>query len=442
MSEKKDNILQSYLKTSFWMVRWGAVTFVSLWCLGQMGCSSQTCADLSKEWASTMAAPASWVPSDAVSMGLSVRTSQIEEAAQEALRAPGVRRMTRRRSVPGLGALKVQVELRDPKVALKKGAQVSAGLDTGLTVRVEVKAKGLVLFSKKGRGRLKASVPMSLREEGGGAAVLAHMDRAKIHDMHWKVKAPGWAGPMVDPLLRSATQSLLKQFGEPVTLTQVEALRVPSSKIKLRPKEMILGSSGVLWVGFVTSMPLPPGVKALRPSFELEKGDSAMLHLSTAASTGLMRVLIKEGHLPTRFDENFKPDPKGVHRISLESLSHSAEGLKMNLSLWRLAQDEDETCYAARAQGRAKFHVKQSRSKMRVSVQDLEVIDSRGEDLGLRAALWWRSLFFERAMEAHTELLRTWDVSLGALGDQTLSVRDVKSEPGVLRVALGIKKNK
>lgn len=431
-----------------------AVTFVSLWTL--VGCSSRECARLERSYGQVVASQAEAlvgeVPAQApVAMAVQLRQGLLQGWLQQALQQEGGQiKLTRRLSSRDLGAAgallgkakgALQAELRLKRVTASLspegcGQPLCLELELSSSLRLSGELGGKKLFQTATSVRTRGVAPLRLDNQPDRAELRLDLSQVELSKVELPLEQlPEALRPRAQAMLGQAAQGLLQLAGRELTLASWRPWSLEGTQVKLKASSLRQVSAEVLEVGFASNLPLGQA-PALPSSQALGPDEQVALRFSQGALLGLMRQWMQLPGAPTRLNEDFKPDPEGIHRISLEQLSATPEALQLEVTLWRVARQEQETCYAARARGDAMFHVKRG-GRVQLKLQDLELVESQGEDTLLRLGLWARSLFFSQGLAAQAQVLAARTLQLGPLGEQTWEVRRLQGEQGAVTVVVG-----
>lgn len=441
MTSIQDKISQSYLGRRRARPPAWALTFLSVCALGAAGCRAQECADLDRAWRQLSAPRAPDAPprKAPIVMSAQIHESRLDAWWQEALDGAG-RTLRWDQRAKG-GELRGRLHLRRAWLRAADGpCAQGACLAIGWEGSLELSAAlgGLTLFQGQTKLTGQGRAPLRLTPDAQGTALRLSLADATLDRLSLDLSLPEAWRPAVDGFARDGVQAALQAAGPDLTLARWAPLRWEGAALTALPARLAaLPDARSLWIGFSTDLPTSPGAPSLQPASALQPGEEVAVSFSGEALTGLLRLLLQEGLLPARLDDDFKPDPDGIHRVTLARAQPQDGHLDLDLTLWRLAADEAETCYAAQARGRALFHVKQG-GQLDLTLDDLQVVSTQGEDTLLRLGLWWQSAFFEQSLSAQASFVAARTLQLGPLGRQRLTARRVSSQPGLVSVALAV----
>jgi hypothetical protein len=384
-------------------------------------------------------------------MAVQLRQELLQGWLAEALKKEGgrvqVKRRLGRRELGAAGALlgagggelEATVGFKRVGVSLSPrgcGQPLCVALELETSLKLSGQAGKKRLFSVSSPLRASGVAPLRLENRAGRASLRLDLAGVELGDLELPSKQiPRALRSRVQGLLAQGVQGLLRRAGSRVTLATWEPWRLEGSQVKLQAASLRQSAPGVLEVGFASNLPLA-GRPALAQAAVLGKGEQVAVRFSQGALLELTRLWMQRPGAPSRLDEDFKPDPQGIHRVTLESIAATREGLQLEVTLWRIGRQEEETCYAARARGDAMFHVKRG-GRVRLKLEDLTLIKSQGEDTLLRLGAWARSLFFSQGLAAQANVLAVRSLKLGPLGEQTWAVRRVQGEEGAVTVVVG-----
>lgn len=418
--------------------RLGLLGLASITLLSAAGCDRQACQTLTRDHASMMAAQRqafedSKEPGPVV-MSVSLHQELLEDLLNDALKAkpPSATRTLR---APG-GSVKASVKLGSVEAQMTDDCRRCLALNANISVRAQIRVASRTLSEVTLRARALGQVPLNIKTQGDGAVLTAQLDRASLKRLRIDTKAlPSWARKPLEDYAASSATSLLKQLGDSFTIARIDPIKVPDVPLRLTParletfpkqQELELGFT----TNFSTASPKPPADLPASPS--LRKGERVAMRFNDQALTSLMNAAFLSKQVPTRLNDDLKPDPKGVNHVTLDRVTPRKGKLQTSFTIWHLP--DSGACYAAEVQGMVAAQVKplaiRSKTRVSASINDLTVVNTRGNDTLLRIGLWIQSTFMDQALKANTRILAADTLKLGPLGERRLKIKrlDVKDD--------------
>ncbi len=425
---------------------WASLTFLPLSLTSSLGCNrAQHCKDLNKAYQNTLAqqSPDHSTVSSSDPVQIAVELSQKTLASFLETKIVQEKMRFSHREKIAVGSVKISGVLQEIKISMPSDCTQCLRLHG--TVHTQVALKGLGLsFSEKAHAKLRAQIPLVLRNKGSRSELLADMQRAKLESLSLRgLKLPSWARKPLDKLLTRAGETLLSQAPNTISLASWKPLKLPGGSVRLYARKIrTFPRQKTVWLGFSTNLPEQPS-PGLPSTVRLTPQENAAITFSDSALTGILRAMgkpsknNKTSRIPMQFNDELKPDKTGDNHITITQVSAADKALETRFIVWHLPKDD--ACYAAEVKGQTKISVqhlkKQKKNKLNVNMDKLEIVQTRGEDTLFNLALWLRSFFVEEVLAAQTNILTTDTLKLGPLGKRKLDVQRISYHSGSITVS-------
>lgn len=417
------------------------------------GCSSaQTCAELRQSYQATLKAQQHAQPGDAHSGdALNLMATQLHEDTvgaliEQAIEQKGTLSHKVKRALPGLAKLELEITWTRLAFALTSECDNCIQVTSGLSARAKITAAGMAVSDQKARGKLVGLLPLQLTSTKGNSRLSTDLRKMTLKTI--KLAIPGLPrefSSLIDPLARDAVHSALSHFGDTITLARWKPIALPGGKITIHARELaVFAPQKTIWIGWGAAVPVAPGTPGLIPRASLNSTDAAAISFAGPAMTALMRAMQGSGAVPSRLNQDLKPDKEGDVYITLTRVTPKDNGLDTAFTAWNLPKEG--TCYQLDLEARANFDItppkadaltqKARQGELEVKLDDVRVIKTSGDDTMIRLGLWLRSLFVEETMQAQTRLLATHDFEVG---DGKLDVAFQRAETGDDAITLYLK---
>jgi len=402
-----------------------AALLIALVGTGAGGCSgSGACRELKDRYNAAMAAQrASFTeapnPNQPPLLGTLVRQAAMDRIVDA--RIASMETLSDARHIELFGTT-LNLNTRLLETDVKVGRQCEACLDVQAAVAVSasVKAGPVPMGVFKTRGLVRLEAPIAIDVRGGTSRLVTDLARAKVQ--HVQVELPGLPARMAsaaNDLLTESAAALLKGVGSEVVLLSWKPIAIPGSPLKITATEVkTLAPSGAVWIGWTPNVTLD-GPGAALPGLFPPTADVAVT-VAPQALTLLTQASALANLIPTRLNDDLQTDPRGALHVTVDQIRPDAGKLGTAFTLWRL---EGDTCFEAHfaattvasvvppdpeARSRA-----DRKARVALDVQDIELVDSRGDDLLLSAALWWRSTFTSESLAFQRDVLAAHDLAFG-----------------------------
>ncbi len=388
------------------------------------GCAS-SCPTIRSEWAARPQGQVAQKMQDEPVLVTSLHTAAINDLLSEGRN----KLLSRKRSESlkvGSGTVKGTLDLNKVEVRATAACEGCVELDLGGAVELTVKAAGVNVLSTRKRTSLTGSVPLLISRSQGKSTLSIDMAKFDVQQIDLPLSGvPSWAKSVVKDVVQDAASYLLKRYVGKVKIASWDALALPGSPVRFQATGVEVDARRqVLHVLWASNLAKGTRVVARpKPSKEQRVG----LAISPHALTGVVNGLMTAGKIPSRYNDNFQKDQDGDYHLTLEHISPKADGVATTFTVWSLPASG--SCFAAEVQGVADFGNIQN-GKIKLSIDELEVLGTRGDDTLFKVGYWLKTAFLDDALQAQTSLLGAADVRFGPLGERQLAVQSIESSKG------------
>ncbi|MEL6181616.1 MAG: hypothetical protein AAFS10_21840, partial [Myxococcota bacterium] len=410
-----------------------AMALVAMMMTAALGCSSQqTCNDLRSRYQTTLQQQGQLQNGQTKGTSHNLMATQIHADAlgdmvEAVLERQGTlsHRISRK---PARGTrLDMTLTWTRLSFALTPECNDCIALTSGLSAQINARVMGVPIPVDRAQGKLIGHIPLYLKATPAGSELSTDLSAMTLQQLDLKVPGlPNELTRLILPMARDAAQEVLKTVGGPVSLARWKPMTLPGGKLTIVARELAtLADHNTIWVGWGADLPITADVQTLRPTASLRPGESAAVSFAGPALTPLMRAMQGKGGIPNRLNSDLKPDPNGDITITIDRVTPTTNGLATRFSAWNLPSDGGR-CYRIDLEATTQVTVTPPQPQARqigarqgsiqVSMDDMRVVATEGDDTLVRLGLWLRSVFVEETLQAQTRLLAAHEFDLGGAG--------------------------
>ncbi|MBL9102553.1 MAG: hypothetical protein JNL82_16490 [Myxococcales bacterium] len=200
-----------------------------------------------------------------------------------------------------------------------------------------------------GAGDAEVSIPLELRQnEDGTSALVANYDKATALQLNFTTMGlDSNDEPGLEGAIKVLFTEQLRENYDATELIRFDPWTIGDGDVQLAARALAINyDSRVLSLGFQTNLALPASY-SLKVADALPNGlpDSIpmLIQMHPGLLYGMAQRMITEGEIARTYDENGKPDPKGLYGMTLESMEPNklpkSNVLDVGFRVWRTADD-------------------------------------------------------------------------------------------------------